>query len=110
MKCGHVLHFDCFKELLQNDYRCTLCQKSVVDMTSRWKQIDMRIALAPPTRIIQADDGVAVEVPDELRTKVMKVLCIDCSHHFERLFSPYGLYKCGDPEGKGCGSYNTVLK
>lgn len=59
--------------------------------------------------ITRADTGVREEMPEELRTKVLGVNCNDCGHHFERYFSPYGVYKCGGPDGKGCGSYNTVV-
>jgi len=79
-------------------------------MTAQWKAIDLRIAAADPTpMVVRADTGEQTEMPEELRTKVMNVMCNDCGHRFDRLFSPYNLYKCGDPEGKGCGSYNTVI-
>ena len=110
LRCGHVLHADCLKQLLENDYRCVLCKKSAVDMTAQWKMMDMRLAMAAPIpRLVRSDTGEEEEMPEELKTKVLKVMCNDCGHRFDRLFSPYGVYKCGGPDGKGCGSYNTVV-
>jgi hypothetical protein len=78
-------------------------------MTAQWKSIDMRLAMAPPiTQLVRADTGEREELPPELKTKVMNCMCNDCGYRFQRLFSPYNLYKCGDATGGGCGSYNTV--
>jgi len=105
LKCGHVLHADCLGQVLQNDYRCVLCKKSAVDMTAQWKALDMRLAMAP--QLVQAATGEREDIPEELN---MKCICNDCGHRFDRLFSPYNIYKCGDQEGGGCGSYNTVYE
>lgn len=110
LRCGHVLHHDCFKHLLLNDYRCPTCKKSAIDMTQQWRQMDMQLAMADPhPMMVRADTGEREEMPAELKTKVLQVSCNDCGYHFERLFSPYNIYKCGGPDGKGCGSYNTVV-
>ncbi|OMP06633.1 Zinc finger, RING-type [Corchorus olitorius] len=44
LKCGHTIHMDCFKQMIkQNQYRCPICSKSVLDMTSIWEDLDMDV-------------------------------------------------------------------
>eukprot|EP01031_Cornospumella_fuschlensis_P034139 gene34139-41326_t len=46
--CGHVLHTTCIKGSLQKgQYRCPVCRKSMVDMSSYWQQLKASIRLQP---------------------------------------------------------------
>ncbi|KAJ6723483.1 ZINC FINGER (C3HC4-TYPE RING FINGER) FAMILY PROTEIN [Salix koriyanagi] len=41
MKCGHTMHMDCFREMAkQQQYRCPLCSKTVIDTADYWKLLD----------------------------------------------------------------------
>ena len=37
LQCGHAMHAKCLKNLVESDYRCPTCKKSVVDMSETWK-------------------------------------------------------------------------
>ncbi|RYY83273.1 hypothetical protein EON63_11605 [archaeon] len=46
--CGHVLHTTCIKtSLQQGQFRCPVCRKCMVDMSSYWQQIKASIQLQP---------------------------------------------------------------
>ncbi|KAJ6873513.1 hypothetical protein NC651_032400 [Populus alba x Populus x berolinensis] len=41
MKCGHTMHMDCFNEMAkQQQYRCPICSKTVMDTPGYWKMLD----------------------------------------------------------------------
>lgn len=88
--CPHVLHGDCLQTLLTaGQYRCPLCQKSMVDMSREWRRQD--------------GEWVLEMLPRELRHKRVRVCCNDCNKEGETPFSLGGL-RCLQPE---CGSFNT---
>lgn len=46
--CGHVLHTTCIKNSLQQgQFRCPVCRKCMIDMSSYWQQIKTSIQLQP---------------------------------------------------------------
>jgi len=90
LKCGHVLHRLCFKNMLTHaQYCCPLCKTSMVDMTEVWQQIDTEIARQP--------------MPTEFAEAIEKVLCNDCNTKSDVPFHWLG-QKC---RNTGCGGYNT---
>lgn len=89
MKCGHTIHMDCFSEMLnQNQYRCPICSKSVVNMRRNWERLDEEIE--------------ATAMPEEYHYKV-SILCNDCSCTSEAFYHIFG-HKCSQ-----CSSYNTRI-
>lgn len=90
LKCGHIMHIPCFNQLLEfNMYMCPLCNRSMIDMSSYFREIDQAVS--------------AIPMPNELRQSI-SILCNDCLWKGEGQFHFYGT-KCGS-----CGSYNTVKR
>lgn len=87
--CGHILHKDCFSELSKHKYQCPLCSKSFCNMWVHDRQLDSEIEATP--------------MPDELKNKIVGILCNDCQKKTEVSYHILGA-KCGD-----CMSYNTRL-
>lgn len=88
LRCGHYLHSDCYKQLINqpNIPRCPTCSKSCMDLTEYWNYLDEEIRKTP--------------LPDEL-VKKLNIVCCDCNTISETDFHIIGL-KC-----KNCSSYNT---
>jgi RING finger and CHY zinc finger domain-containing protein 1 len=87
LKCNHTLHYNCFKEYIKTNYKCPLCSKSIVDMTSHFSILDQHIQNTP--------------LPDEYTNKFVDILCNDCNKYSNTKFHFIGL-KCSL-----CNSYNT---
>ncbi|KAL0459620.1 UNVERIFIED_CONTAM: E3 ubiquitin-protein ligase MIEL1 [Sesamum latifolium] len=46
LKCGHTMHVECYEEMFsQNQYRCPICSKSVLNMSRTWERLDQEIPL-----------------------------------------------------------------
>ncbi|EPS59109.1 hypothetical protein M569_15701, partial [Genlisea aurea] len=89
LKCGHTMHAECRDEMFsKNQYRCPICSKSVLDMSTSWEMLDQEIE--------------ATAMPREYRYEV-QILCNDCNSTSTAMFHIVG-HKCGR-----CGSYNTRL-
>ncbi|KHG04557.1 RING finger and CHY zinc finger domain-containing 1 [Gossypium arboreum] len=87
MKCGHTMHMECFSQMAkQNQYRCPICCKAVLDMSAFWEDLDMDID--------------ATRMPAEYQFEV-SILCNDCNSTSTVQFHVLGL-KC-----RKCNSYNT---
>ncbi|KAL9247191.1 hypothetical protein vseg_020648 [Gypsophila vaccaria] len=87
MKCGHTIHKDCFSELVnKQQYRCPMCSKSTLDMSTQWQLLDIEIAATP--------------MPVEYQYEVL-ILCNDCSSISTVNFHIFG-HKCSQ-----CNSYNS---
>lgn len=87
MKCGHTMHMDCFREMAkQQQYRCPICSKTVIDTSHYWKMLDEEIE--------------AVQMPEQYQYEV-SILCNDCNSTSKVAFHVVG-HKC-----KQCASYNT---
>ncbi|XP_061420851.1 RING finger and CHY zinc finger domain-containing protein 1-like [Lethenteron reissneri] len=88
LPCGHLLHSACFKQTLRySAYRCPLCARSMVPMSSVWSDMDEEVAQTP--------------MPEEYQNLLLTILCNDCLERTRVLFHVLGL-KCDK-----CGSYNT---
>lgn len=89
LPCQHVIHTTCFQELIQHDFRCPLCKKSVTNMN--WTAL--------------ADQVRATPVPEEFANWTVDIACDDCGHNVNGLkYHPIG-HAC--PE---CSSFNTIVK
>lgn len=87
LKCGHTIHMDCAKEMAdQNQYRCPICSKTVMEKSEDWRMLDAEIA--------------ETVMPKEYQYKVT-ILCNDCNKAGHVPFHIFGL-KCSE-----CCSYNT---
>ncbi|XP_022959587.1 E3 ubiquitin-protein ligase MIEL1 [Cucurbita moschata] len=87
MPCGHTIHLECFREMeSQNQYRCPICSKTVMDMSASWALLKMEIDCTP--------------MPEEYSHEV-SILCNDCSHTSNVRFHILG-HKCSR-----CNSFNT---
>jgi RING finger and CHY zinc finger domain-containing protein 1 len=87
LPCGHSIHAECMKSLLQKDYRCPLCKKSVAKMN--WRAFD---------RVSNS-----ILIPRDYRNKKINILCNDCEQRSTIPFT-IELYKCNS-----CGGYNTTI-
>lgn len=90
LKCNHIMHTTCMNEYLNhNNYNCPLCKKSMHDLTSLWRKIDVFL--------------LEQEMPEEFKDKKSDILCNDCQKYNQVDFH-FIYHKCLD-----CGSYNTTL-
>ncbi|KAJ7516659.1 hypothetical protein O6H91_22G066600 [Diphasiastrum complanatum] len=88
MRCGHTIHLGCLKELcLHSHFACPVCSKTISDMSHIWASLDREVA--------------ATVMPEELRNKVVWILCNDCGVYNEVCFHIIA-QKCPN-----CSSYNT---
>ncbi|KAI3341320.1 hypothetical protein F4824DRAFT_310224 [Ustulina deusta] len=88
MKCGHSIHRSCLDEHQKTSYKCPICNKSLLNMESQFRNLDLSIQAQP--------------MPTEFRDARAIVLCHDCSAKSSTMYHWLGL-KCGV-----CQSYNTA--
>ncbi|KAI1748547.1 hypothetical protein F4782DRAFT_357034 [Xylaria castorea] len=88
MKCGHSIHRDCLDEHQKSSYKCPICNKSLLNMESQFRNLDLSIQAQP--------------MPPEFKDTRAIVLCHDCSAKSSTTYHWLGL-KCGV-----CQSYNTA--
>ncbi|KAI1293297.1 hypothetical protein F5Y03DRAFT_374214 [Xylaria venustula] len=88
MRCGHSIHRECLDEHQQTSYKCPICNKSLLNMESQFRNLDLSIQAQP--------------MPAEFRDARAIVLCHDCSAKSSTSYHWLGL-KCGV-----CESYNTA--
>ncbi len=87
-KCKHPVHSECLTLALQNgNYKCPLCRKCMVNMSTYWILMDNEIIMHP--------------LPEEIKKKV-NILCYDCENKTENIDWHFIGIKCGP-----CNSYNT---
>lgn len=43
LDCGHSIHRDCLQDYLKTDYKCPMCRKAIIDMTSHWKCLKRKV-------------------------------------------------------------------
>ena len=87
LKCGHTIHIKCFNEMLSNSIiRCPLCNKSTIDCTQIFNNLDTQIENT---------------IMPEQYNYVVDIYCNDCSKESRTKFHILG-HKC-----QHCGSYNT---
>ncbi|KAI1366124.1 hypothetical protein F5Y08DRAFT_156325 [Xylaria arbuscula] len=88
MRCGHSIHRDCLDAHQKTSYKCPICNKSLANMESQFRSLDLSIQAQP--------------MPEEFSGARAIVLCHDCSAKSSTLYHWLGL-KCGV-----CQSYNTA--
>ncbi|KAL0940635.1 chy and ring finger domain-containing protein [Colletotrichum truncatum] len=88
MLCGHSIHQKCYDEHMLRSYKCPICNKSLLNMQSQFRQLELAILSQP--------------MPPEFRDTRATVLCNDCSGRSSVPYHWLGL-KCAI-----CTSYNTV--
>ena len=90
MPCGHTIHNECLqKNLMNGNYQCPLCKKTVGDMTPLWQQIEQYISES--------------EMPEEYRDMKSEVICNDCEVKTITKFH-FMYHKCGR-----CNGWNTNI-
>ena len=51
--CNHPIHINCLQKSIEhNQYKCSICKKSIIDMNSHWNMIRINIANTPLPRNI----------------------------------------------------------
>lgn len=88
MACGHSIHKKCYSQHMTVSYKCPICNKSLANMETQFRNLDMAIVSQP--------------MPSEFLDTKAIVLCNDCSGRSTVPYHWLGL-KCGI-----CQSYNTV--
>lgn len=88
MSCGHSIHKKCYDQHMRLSYKCPICNKSLANMETQFRNLDVAIQGQP--------------MPSEFRDTRAIVLCNDCSGRSTVPYHWLGL-KCGI-----CLSYNTV--
>ena len=90
IKCGHTIHVECFSQMLKSgsfsNLRCPLCNKSAIDCTQIFNNLENEIQNTP--------------MPEQYNFNV-KIYCNDCEKNSETKFHILG-HKC-----QHCGSFNT---
>lgn len=90
LKCGHYIHVSCFQSLLQNNNtRCGICRKSIINMDSYWQQIDNMLEMET--------------IPEEYQDWKSIIICNDCGESGEVKYH-FVYHKCNH-----CNSYNTLV-
>lgn len=88
MKCGHSIHKKCYDQHMRVSYKCPICNKSLANMETQFRNLDIVIQSQP--------------MPEEFRDTKAVILCNDCSGRCTVPYHWVGL-KCAI-----CQSYNTV--
>lgn len=88
MTCGHSIHKRCYDQHMRVSYKCPICNKSLANMETQFRNLDVAILSQP--------------MPPEFRDTRATVLCNDCSGKCVVPYHWLGL-KCSI-----CQSYNTV--
>lgn len=88
MTCGHSIHKKCYDQHMRVSYKCPICNKSLVNMETQFRNLDLVIQGQP--------------MPPEFQDTKAVILCNDCSGKCTVPYHWLGL-KCSI-----CSSYNTV--
>ncbi|KAF8544077.1 zinc-ribbon-domain-containing protein [Trichophaea hybrida] len=87
MTCGHSIHHKCYYEHMKNSYRCPTCARTIINMESQFRSLDVEIESQP--------------LPSPYAAWRCLISCNDCSAKSNVRFHFLGL-KCDN-----CASYNT---
>jgi hypothetical protein len=64
LDCGHFIHRNCYQKMIQHDYKCPTCKKSVCNMTTHWNKIRRMIKTHPlPHGMIPINQDDIVDSP-----------------------------------------------
>lgn len=88
MRCGHSIHQTCYDSHRQVSYRCPICAKSLFNMETQFRNLDIAIQNQP--------------MPPEFRDTRAIISCNDCLAKSSVKYHWLGL-KCAI-----CNSYNTA--
>ncbi|CAH0001897.1 unnamed protein product [Clonostachys byssicola] len=88
MACGHSIHKKCYDQHMRSSYKCPICNKSLANMETHFRNLDVAIQGQP--------------MPPEFRDTKAVILCNDCSGRSTVPYHWLGL-KCSI-----CRSYNTA--
>jgi hypothetical protein len=88
MSCGHSIHKKCYDQHMRASYKCPICNKSLANMETQFRNLDLAIHGQP--------------MPAEFQDTKAIILCNDCSGRSTVPYHWLGL-KC-----RICLSYNTV--
>lgn len=64
MRCGHSIHQNCFLDYSRTSYRCPICNKSVTNMETNFRNLDRTIEGQP--------------MPTEFKDTKALIYCNDC--------------------------------
>ncbi|RPA91239.1 zf-CHY-domain-containing protein [Choiromyces venosus 120613-1] len=87
MTCGHSIHQRCYYEHMRTSYRCPTCARTIINMESQFRALDLEIETQP--------------LPEPYKNWRCLIGCNDCSAKSNVPFHFLGL-KC-----ENCKSYNT---
>lgn len=87
MKCGHLIHQNCYDEMIKHSYKCPICKKTVVNSETQFRILDQEIRQLP--------------LPPPYNMWRCIINCNDCNGKSNCVYHVLGL-KC-----KYCHSYNT---
>ncbi|KAI9785762.1 MAG: hypothetical protein M1839_008779 [Geoglossum umbratile] len=88
MSCGHSIHHKCYYDHMKTSYKCPICNRSIVNMETQFRNLDRTIESQP--------------MPLQFQDTKALVSCNDCSAKSSTSYHWLGL-KC-----TVCHSYNTV--
>ena len=90
LDCGHCVHSSCFiQNINSGNYSCSVCKKSMIDLTDMWRQIDAALE--------------SHSMPDEFKDWTADIHCNDCEKKTNTKYH-FSYHKCQE-----CGSYNTLV-
>lgn len=90
LPCKHIIHSKCLQQnLINGNYQCPLCKKSVTDMSNFWLQIDTYVQNST--------------MPVEYQDMKAEISCNDCDVKSITKFH-FMYHKCS-----GCNGYNTNI-
>ena len=107
LECGHGAHLECIKTLLQSDYRCPLCKKSIGDMSNTWDRMRNNIDNLRGNVISVIGNnqpqlnGINILNRDG-SVKNRENICNDCGNNFITPQNVFNMYPCDK-----CSSFNT---
>jgi len=87
MKCGHYIHYQCYVDLVKNDFKCPICCKTIVDVEHLNSVMNLHIENS--------------NMPEEFKDKNVDIFCNDCHEKSNVKFHFIG-HRC-----LKCNSYNT---
>ncbi|TGZ80392.1 zf-CHY-domain-containing protein [Ascodesmis nigricans] len=87
MTCGHSIHHKCYYEHMKSSYRCPTCARTIINMESQFRALDIEIQNQP--------------LPAPYSDWRCLISCNDCAAKSNVSFHFLGL-KCNN-----CQSYNT---
>ncbi|KAI5813391.1 zinc-ribbon-domain-containing protein, partial [Pyronema omphalodes] len=87
MTCGHSIHHKCYYEHMKTSYRCPTCARTIINMESQFRQLDVEIDAQP--------------LPTPYDRWRCLISCNDCTARSNVPFHFLGL-RC-----ENCRSYNT---